>query len=253
MVELVLASTLHEPENRLGDIIIKFGGFITEIFESAHVMLSPATHSDISNALEDFEFNVSRGPKTIDGIYKSAIKNALEEDPKKIFYCDFDRALHWAKVNNQELREVSDLSDGHDFLLPGRTPRAFGTHPDTQTMTEGVVNRIASKILGFQETRDVLSACWRFTPRIAEKLLQVSTCNTYGFYCKWPIVAWREAQNPGYVEVEGLEWETPDRYRREIREKGYDTWLEEFMTLDEWRRRITIQNEIVEAIIPGTT
>jgi hypothetical protein len=65
---------------------------------------------------------------------------------------------------------------------------------------------------------------------LAKKLLKTQTKSIYGFYCEWPITLWRHAENPAYVEVEGLEWETPDRYQEEIKKKGYERWLREFQT-----------------------
>ena len=40
--------------------------------------------------------------------------------------------------------------------------------------------------LGFRETRDVISACWRLTPRLTKKSLQTPTENTYRFYRERP-------------------------------------------------------------------
>jgi hypothetical protein len=75
-----------------------------------------------------------------------------------LFYCDFDRALHWIKTYPEELTQIVESPPDNDYVLIGRTKRAFQTHPKTQTMTEGIGNTLASKMLNFPETRDILSA-----------------------------------------------------------------------------------------------
>lgn len=74
------------------------------------------------------------------------------------------------------------------------------------------------------------------------------TKNTYGFYCKWSIKARRQAENPCYVEIEGLEWGTHDRYQKEIKEKCYDTWLQELKKPEEWKRRVKILEDSIGTI-----
>lgn len=248
MVELVLVSTLHDLENRLDDMITRYGKVIRDTFESSYVVVTPTTHRNIVNILKNLRFKTLTGPKSIPDTYRKALEKAITKNTSKIFYCDFDRLLHWAKTYPNEMKKIPNLSPDNDFLLIGRTSRALLTHPKTQTMTESIANHVASKLLRFEDTRDIISACWRLTPRIAKRLLQLTTENTYGFYCEWPIIAQKISKNPEYIEVEGLEWETPDRYQKEIEEESYKKWLQKFQTLDEWKRRMKILTDIIESI-----
>jgi hypothetical protein len=59
---------------------------------------------------------------------------------------------------------------------------------------------------------------------------------------------WRSAGNPLYLEREGLEWETPDRYQEEIRTQGLEGWKLNFQTVNEWRRRIAMLKDFIEVI-----
>ena len=248
-INVVLASTLHDPENRLSQFIRESHQALKHLFKSTIVVTTPNTHSNTLSLLGALDFEVYRGGETVLSTYRTALKLSITANPEHILYCDFDRILHWAKTYPNELKNTSNAYLDHDFLLIGRTPRAFKTHAETQTMTEDIANQIASKILGFKETRDIISACWRLTPRSAEKLLQLPNNNTYGFYCEWPITAWREAENPVYLEVEGLEWETPDRYRPEIHEKGYKQWLQSFQTPREWQKRVEMLRDFIESTL----
>jgi len=49
----------------------------------------------------------------------------------------------------------------------------------------------------------------------------------------------------GFTRARGLEWETPDRYRKEIEAEGYRRWLRGFETPAEWRRRVRVADEII--------
>jgi hypothetical protein len=134
-------------------------------------------------------------------------------------------------------------------VLIGRTRRAFETHPETQTMTESIGNTVTSQVLGFTEPRDVLGTTWILTPALAGKILNLEPSNRYGFYAEWPIQLWNNSTNPTYIEVEGLEWETPDRYRQEIAQAGYLSWKESYQNVQEWRKRNLMLRDMIEATI----
>ena len=121
------------------------------------------------------------------------------------------------------------------------------THPETQTLTETTANTLASKVLGFPETRDVLGTTWMLKAQQAEALIRAKRSNQYGFYLDWPIQSWINSTNPGYIEVEGLEWETPDRYQQEITQAGYDAWKENHQNMQEWKKRNLMLRDMIEA------
>lgn len=223
--------------------------FLKKNFKSLIVVVTPKTHPNIIKVLNNHGFEVHKGSESIISAYRVALRQALTKESERIFYCDFDRILHWTRSYPNELKEIIQSHSENDFLLIGRTPTAFKTHPETQRETEGIANKIASKILRFSQTRDIISVCWRMKPRLAEISLQIHVTNRYGFYVEWPVVAWQKAENPIYVEVEGLEWETPDRYRKEIREIGYDNWFIDFKTTREWEKRVRILRDTVESIL----
>ena len=54
----------------------------------------------------------------------------------------------------------------------------------------------------------------------------------------------------GYVEVEGLEFETPDQYRREIAQLGYEEWIRRNFTeanvQKRWERAYVTETRIKE-------
>jgi len=245
--QVVLASTLHEPQNRLSILIERSHRMLKKIFKTIIVVATKKTHPDVVRLLENLNFDVKIGNGSIVSNYKKALRETRTENPENIFCCDFDRALHWIENYPEELAQTMEQNLIHDFILYGRTSRAFQTHPATQTDTEGIANQICSNILDLTETRDIISACWRFSPKLAEKIIQLPSKNRYGFYVQWPIHAWKIAERPTYIKVEGLEWETPDRYQSEIQKIGFEKWIKSFQTPREWRKRVQILRDVVES------
>ena len=66
-----------------------------------------------------------------------------------------------------------------------------------------------------------------------------------GFYASWPVILWKNAKNKKYIEVEGQEWETPDRFQKEINKQGYNNWLSQFQTIKEWKLRVRLLEDCV--------
>jgi len=118
--------------------------------------------------------------------YQTALSKFSWSNGDRIFYCDFDRALHWIKTYSEELKQLAKSPPENDYVLIGRTKRAFQTHPETQTMTEGIGNKLVSKMLSLAETRDILGTTWILTPELAEMIIKKEPRNQFGFYTEWP-------------------------------------------------------------------
>lgn len=244
---LSFTSTIHDPEARLIHLIDEVGDQLAELFHSSYVAYTPKTHDDIVEGLRGKGFEVINAGDTIVSTYQAALKQPLNKHNDRMLYCDLDRALHWIKAYPTELQTVASTNPAYDFALFGRTSRAFMTHPETQTMTEGIANTVASRELGLKETRDILGTTWILAPELAERVINRQNKNTFGFYTEWPMTLWKYATNPLYIECEGLEWETPDRYREEIQALGYAKWKITFQTPQEWRRRTEMLRDFIES------
>jgi hypothetical protein len=246
---LTFTSTIHDPENRLGYLIEEVGESLRGLFRSAMVSYSPGTHPDTIRLLDEQGYSTFKAEDTVVGSYRTALAESIPQITDRILYCDLDRALHWIKNYPEELRTLTESIPQNDFILMGRTMRAFNTHPETQTMTEGIANTLISKTLGFPEAKDILGTTWILTPTLAESMLKLNSINQYGFYAEWPIHMWKTSEHPLFIEVEGLEWETPDRYRAEIKAQGLEQWKKSFQTPTEWRRRNLMLRDFIESTI----
>jgi hypothetical protein len=249
MNHINFTSTIHDPDNRLGYLIEEIDDCLRNLFASASVAYTPKTNPATVSQLRERGYSTFRAEDSVISSYQTALSRALTPNVDSLFYCDLDRALHWIKSHPQELETLATTNDENDFVLIGRTQRAFETHPETQTITEGIGNTLTSKVLGFQETRDVLGTTWILTPALAKKVTERKPMNQYGFYAEWPITLWRSARNPLYLECEGLEWETPDRYIEEIKAQGYQEWKKSFQTGSEWRRRSVMLRDFIDSAL----
>jgi len=57
----------------------------------------------------------------------------------------------------------------------------------------------------------------------------------FGFYGEWPIIVFSKGYEIRFARVRGLEWETPDRFGKEIETEGYRRWRRGFETPAEWK------------------
>jgi len=182
---------------------------------------------------EKFEYKLIFMKRNIDEVIRSQQK-MLGKDPN-----DYP----------QELKDIFLNFKGYDFLHIGRSKRAFATHPLTQQKTEYITNKIGSKTIGFSEIRDIISVCFIINKRLAEKVIKMDHITTTGFYGTWPLVFWRWAETKEYIEVGGLEWETPDKYETEINDIGYDKWLSQFQSQEEWIKRAEMLEDCLSELL----
>ena len=248
-MKTVLATTIHEPQPRLLKQLRDYTPLLKLNNESMIAAYSPETHHSVISILEDLGYVTVQGGESIQSVYTAALNRSLQLLPDHVFYCDLDRLIHWAKKYPEEYHGTRLMALDYDFLMVGRTPEAFLTHPETQTCTEGIVNRIASKTIGFEATKDVVGTCWGLSRPLTQLLASSLELNTYGFYCGWPVTAWRSAKRKTYTEVNGLEWETPDRYEAEIAAQGYAEWLNGFTNNREWKRRCSMLDDFVQTFL----
>ncbi len=241
--DFILACTTHDPNFRLGANVDDAVPLINDLFKEKCICYTALTSKDLIHSLEENEFNAieSKTMKQVDTYTQviSEAKNKITNPALEyIFYIDLDRLLHWATNFPKELKNVFIKYKGQEYYHIGRSKRAFGTHPPTQQTTEHIVNKLGSEIVEFPETRDIISVCYIINKRLAEKIIQVSHSTVTGFYCTWPLLFWKWAETKDYIEVGGLEWETPDQYEPEIKEIGYDNWLKSFQSQQEWKKRV---------------
>lgn len=250
---ICLASPFHDPDARLLEFIQENGEKLLQRYNgNAVISVSPTTSPKIISLLRSQQFTVQiqrkDSVKLIGNNYLSSIKLALPTKTRYIHLVDFDRALHWIKRFPRELRDIIEIFPScQGFISFVRTKRAFETHPFIQRATEQVVNSIAAEVAGVDV--DIMSGSYGFENLLAKKILTDVKQKDYGIYAEFLRIAIKHHSLISTIEVEGLEWETPDQFQREIRQKGYMEWLQEFESLAQWGRRVELVKESTDVFL----
>ncbi len=244
MNKIILASTLHDPKGSLEEAIKKYSPQLIKQHSNAVIAITPQTPDNIVNTIQAQGITCFKSGQSRRSTYVSSLNAGINLPGDLIFFCDFDRILHWIKTHSQEYTNTLKHTE-FDFILVGRTHHAFETHPKTQKVTEGALNYYCSMLLG-KMLMDFGAATFLMNKTIADKILK-TTKYDYGIFAEWPVIAAMHTNRFGYFEAQGLEWETPDRFEAEIKSKGYSCWLKKFQTKQEWALRNTLMQEGIEA------
>jgi hypothetical protein len=137
----------------------------------------------------------------------------------------------------------------HDFTVLGRTPRAFESHPRIQRDTEAIVNHVFSTVSG--HAWDVTAATRGLSRQAAEAILAGCPDIEVSTDVSWPLYLVRMGGfTLSYLETDGMEFETPDRYEDQIGQAGgLAQWI---ARLDadprNWAHRLDMARVEVEAM-----
>lgn len=269
MGNVALAATLRDTEERLLPFIKEFGErlkkiYKNKIFLSITLDTSSATIQEIVD--HGFQYDVLNSQKEdrLGDNYRNSIKGALSLDTNFIHVCDFDRVLHWVANYPEELEEVIANMDFLGILLPAnrgekiprssdwgilffaRTPRAFETHPPIQKLTEKRTNSLASSLTRIEI--DIMSGSNAMDRNTTELFLKESYQDGYGIYAEFFSIPFSHKVKINSMQVEGLEWETPDQFKKEIENIGYENWIENFENADQWQKRVSLLEESLKVL-----
>jgi len=175
-----------------------------------------------------------------------ALQMALETEVPFIHYCDFDRLIRWAELYEDELRATVQAIQQADAVMIGRTPYAFNTHPRCMQYTEAMINEVFSHLLG--KPLDLTAGSKAFSRRAVEELVsQTTPGNGMATDSEWAVVLHKAGFTLESLLVDGLDWETADRYlshaadpetQRRVADE-YDA------KTDSWRFRTQLARDII--------
>lgn len=247
---VALVSTVNDVDGRLSHLVEKYSKKLLAIFGGQNaVSVTQQTSKKTVKALEKAGFNIFWGDNNHQGgNYRGAIKGGLATSAWHLHLTDMDRALHWAMTYPDELaKTVGEVGKRHGLVLMNRSKRAFATHPIAQTSTETLTNKTASDVAGFEV--DLMSGSYPMDRKFAEIVVRQSKRDDQGIYAEIFALAVKNKVAISAIEVEGLEWETPDRFQSEIKKNGYKKWLKDFMDDKEWERRLDLLEKSLEVLL----
>lgn len=175
-----------------------------------------------------------------------AIEKALELSTTHIHYVDMDRALRWLETRPDELRRTIEAVPSADCLIIGRSEAAFETHPQSLQQTEAIVNVVFSHLLGRQV--DLCGGSRGLSREAAQYVTKHSIPGRWAD-AEWPMLLHAAGFRVDYLKVDGLDWETADRFTGQTADPETQRAYAEQIDADakRWAMRVKIALEQVEA------
>jgi hypothetical protein len=256
-LKIALASPHHDPGGRLAGQIKRTLPTLTRVFAAIAVRATDTTPPASLDPLRMAGAHIAAAPLDNHNLLgrprRGALAIGLETGADTMLMCDLDRALHWAERYPHELAQAAEFITRYDFTVLGRTPRAFASHPRIQRDTEAIANTVFAAVSG--RAWDCLAAARGLSRRAAQAILAGCPDETVGTDLSWTLFLAREGGfSMGYLETEGLEFETPDRFGEEIAAAGgLERWLAQ-LDADprQWAMRLDLARVEVEAAVPYT-
>lgn len=255
-MSVALAVIQYDPQGLLFDQTARVLPQLQQVFADI------AVHANVATAPRSLEYLAQHGARVkaeaVEGglnylgkFRRSVVEFALQGPCPFIIYCDFDRILHWMEFYPAELRAVTEQISQFDFTVLGRTPRAFATHPRIQRDTEAIINHVFERLT--DRAWDTGSGARGLSRRAAEAIVTGCLDDRVSNDVTWPLcLEQRGGFALGYLETEGLEFETADRFAEEVaRAGGVAQWSEQ---LDDdpqhWAVRLELARIEVAAMLP---
>lgn len=210
-----LICVTHDPTGKNINLVKKFGPLLNKIYKDMFITVSEETDKDFISQLENNKFNTKIIPKKgAAHARREVLKFGLTGSNQYFHYCDFDRLLTWADRYGNELKNIVNEIPNHDYLILGRTERAFNTHPIEWVETEKITNKIFSLELG--QEADVTAGSSGFSRQSAQLISDNSKDKMTD--AEWPMIVYRIGKmKVGYKAVEGLEYrEYVNGYTRQV-------------------------------------
>lgn len=242
---IALAATLHDATGALCAMIRRHVPALRRPYAAIAVTTSPPTHPSVNALLAELGVYAgtprtnTRGP-----LYRLAMRRALATDAARVHYLDFDRALHWIATRPRELDAVLRIAERHDALIIGRTVVAHRTHHRPLFETERALNARFASRLRLRGRIDFLVPSFVLASTLAMTLVRRSRARDGAIYGEWPALLATIGAPLAYVECRGLDWETPDRHRVEVRRIGLAAWRRTLDTGAEWGARRALAADI---------
>lgn len=141
---------------------------------------------------------------------RNAVSMALELETDQVLYADPDHMLHWLRDNPAELRTVLAAQPDVDFLIVGRSPKAFAAWPARLQQTEAPINRAYELATG--RRADLLVAVRRLSSSVARDIVASSVAESYANDVEWPLLAERLRYSVGYFAADRLKYRTIEEF-----------------------------------------
>ena len=240
-------STVHDPEGRFIPLINQIRNHLRKNFNQAVIAHTATTSKKVISQLKKLGFNPILGGKFGES-RKMVLKKALQLKSNHFFCCDFDKIIHWILTAPEELKSLLKTKPEADFVVLGRNKTAWSSYPDSWIKTETIINRLVAKIIGIPA--DIYTTVYILNRQAAEVIAQNAQEKNWGACAEWPLLAYKAGLKLDHQECQGLSWEDPDRFQKEIKEAGnLELWKQiKYDSVQEWKKRLSSALEQITVI-----
>lgn len=226
---------------------------ILKLYQKVFVILKPGTSREVLSFIESHgQQAIAAFASTWKRAQREALGMALAGGAMYVHHCDLDRLLHWVMHYPDELKQAIAQIPNYDYLIMGRTARAFQTHPVTMQKTEALLNHVFA--LAYGQEVDIVAGSKGLSAQAGRWILgRTRVKEALAMNSEWPLLI---RQHPSfttdYIVVEGLEWETPDGlYAQGEDDQAVQAWKKDLEASPaEWIHRLRIALSISEAVLP---
>ncbi|MBI4133289.1 hypothetical protein HY478_01615 [Candidatus Uhrbacteria bacterium] len=244
---VTLACTTHDPNGNLASLLERWLPEVLKRFKTMVVSSSPGLNRATHNLLSANGVEVHVLDQNDIGVnYRTAIREGSKHGD--IFYVDLDRILHWASTYPDELDRARTELNGKEWVLFERSVRALATHQRPLVETEKLFTIVVNAMSGWG-MHDYLSGAFFLGKPTAEILNHKLTRTGQDWWGEYYITLLQAGCTPHFIACEGLEWETPDRFEKEIAAMGLEAWRARFETPDEWALRTRWATDFIEGAL----
>jgi hypothetical protein len=249
----IALGTAWHPRGELNRFLNLLAQF-QQVYSGMAFALPPEVDPDLVDHLQGMtRVEVMVTPDWSWGRY-SALQLALEFSTTHIHYADFDRLLRWVETRPEEWHDVLAKIQESNCLIIGRSPASYRTHPKALVETEAISNLVVSNLIGLP--LDVSAGAKGFSRRACQAILENSKPGfALGTDAEWPLLVNRLGYQVEYLAVDGLDWESADRYRAEAADQHSQKEAAALYDADpqNWSRRIAVAMEIVQVALDAAT
>jgi len=255
---ILLATSIHDPHAGLKWLSDLHLLELQSLFDGIVLVSSPFTDDAYLKKIQEAGVLVpKRKDNKVGKTYFESVKQGSAFHPDYLFYCDFDRILHWIHNSPEELKSLLKFlsreekkKHGIDYIVCERTPEGYLQHHEALYETEQLPSRIISWAMGEKKFHDFLSGAFIFSHEAAHIAQKHGGSEGYQFWGDWPLLLKKKKMNILYKQFHGLNWETPNQNREAVKlAGGVKKWREALSTPAEWKRRTIMAREFVENIV----
>lgn len=204
MHNLSLLSTIHDPESRLTTLIDKREiDWLISIFDKLCFSITRESKAT-RNLLQKFDVELIAGHD-----FGESRIDLIKRDNSQAFYCDFDKLLHWLKVNPTEISNLLNIKNTGLTVL-GPTSFADKSYSKPWRETKNIINKRVEMLFDISDI-DIYEAAFIVSNECRIKLGENLKEKSWGNCVEVPLLANKLGFPVSYMEFSGLSWEDPDR------------------------------------------